>query len=63
MKVIKALWELTRLEHGIMIIIAILVGYFITNQGIYLNITKIVFAFLTGLLLEASTFALNDYFD
>ena len=63
MKVIKALWELTRLEHGIMIIIAILVGYFIANQSIYLNITKIVFAFLTGLLLEASTFALNDYFD
>jgi geranylgeranylglycerol-phosphate geranylgeranyltransferase len=44
-----------------MIFIAILVGYLIA--GYDFSITKIAFAFLTGLLLEASTFALNDYFD
>ena len=68
MKKLKAIWELMRLEHGIMIFIAILIGSIIAQKMLY-NITnfppldKLIYAFLTALLLEASTFALNDYYD
>lgn len=62
MKTVRALWDLMRLEHGIMLFIAVLIGSLIAQQGIP-PVKKLVFAFLTPLLLEASTFALNDYFD
>ena len=62
MKQLKALWELMRLEHGIMLFLAILVGALITQKGLP-PIDKLIFAFLTAMFLEASTFALNDYFD
>ena len=68
MKKIKAIWELMRLEHGIMIFIAILIGSVISQKMLY-NITgfpqldKLLLTFFTALFLEASTFALNDYYD
>ena len=58
----KALWQLMRLEHGIMIFIAILIGAVIAGKAIP-PADKTIFAFLTALFLEAATFALNDYFD
>lgn len=61
-KVAKALWELMRLEHGIMIFIAILIGAVIAGRAMP-PADKTMFAFLTALFLEAATFALNDYFD
>jgi geranylgeranylglycerol-phosphate geranylgeranyltransferase len=67
MKKIKAVWQLVRLEHGVMIFIAIVIGSIIAQKA--LNITgfppfdKIFLTFFTALFLEASTFALNDYFD
>ncbi len=64
MKKIRAIWELMRLEHGIMIFIAILIGSLIALEGEAFPPWKNFFlTFLTALFLESSTFALNDYFD
>ena len=62
MKTLKAIWELMRLEHGVMIAIAILIGAVIAKQEIP-SLYRFVLTFTTALFLEASTFALNDYFD
>jgi geranylgeranylglycerol-phosphate geranylgeranyltransferase len=51
-----------RLEHGVMIAIAIIIGAIIVKQEIP-TLIKFVLTFGTALFLEASTFALNDYFD
>jgi geranylgeranylglycerol-phosphate geranylgeranyltransferase len=61
-KKIKAIWELMRLEHGVMIAIAILVGSLIASRN-FPSFDKFIFTFFTALFLEASTFALNDYYD
>ena len=62
MRKIRAIWELMRLEHGVMIALAILIGAYIAQKDLP-SIDKFVFTFFTALFLEASTFALNDYFD
>ena len=59
---LRAIWELTRLEHGIMIAIAIFIGALISGRGLP-PAESYVFAFITAMFLEAGTFALNDYFD
>jgi len=69
MKKLTAVWELMRLEHGFMLALAILIGLIITLQSN--NVLsfdtfpwkKLVLTFFTALFLEASTFALNDYYD
>lgn len=64
MKKIMAIWELMRLEHGVMIAIAILIGSLIALKGEGLpSFEKFILTFFTALFLEASTFALNDYCD
>ena len=67
MKGIKAIWELMRLEHGIMLFLAILIGSIISQKTIYNNtdlpLINVFLTFFTALFLEASTFALNDYYD
>jgi len=68
MKKLKAIWELMRLEHGIMLFIAILIGSVISQKMLYdftsfPPIDKLILTFFTALFLEASTFALNDYYD
>lgn len=64
MKKLKATWELMRLEHGIMIFIGILIGSVISLEGFDISFwDKFILTFFTALFLEASTFALNDYFD
>lgn len=68
MKKLKALWELMRLEHGVMLFIAILIGSVIAQKVLYNvvgfpPIDKLILIFFTALFLEASTFALNDYYD
>jgi geranylgeranylglycerol-phosphate geranylgeranyltransferase len=59
---IKAVWQLMRLEHGVMIALAILVGSLIAQKQ-FPMILKFLLTFFTALFLEASTFALNDYYD
>ncbi len=61
MKLLKAIWSLTRLEHGLIYGLGVVAGVFITLE--YLDIRLSVFGFLTALFLQASAFALNDYFD
>jgi geranylgeranylglycerol-phosphate geranylgeranyltransferase len=64
MKKLKAVWELMRLGHGVMLFLGILIGSVIALEGVSLpNWDKFILTFLTALFLEASTFALNDYFD
>lgn len=64
MKKIKAVWDLMRLEHGVMIFIGILIGSIIGLNGESLpDWDKFFLTFFTALFLEASTFALNDYYD
>jgi geranylgeranylglycerol-phosphate geranylgeranyltransferase len=67
MKTIKAIWQLMRLEHGIMLFIAIVIGSLISQKTLYDNtnlpLVNIFLTFFTALFLEASTFALNDYYD
>jgi len=62
MSKLKALWELMRLEHGVMIAVAILIGSVITAQRVP-SLPIFLFTFCTALFLEASTFALNDFYD
>lgn len=45
-----------------MLFIAVLIGAIIAQRGVP-PWENLIFAFLTPMLLEASTFALNDYFD
>jgi len=53
-----------RLEHGVMIFLGILIGSVISLEGWDINFwDKFILTFFTALFLEASTFALNDYFD
>ena len=67
MRKLKAIWELTRLEHGVMLFIAVLIGSVIAQKMLYSTgfppVDKLILTFLTVLFLEASTFALNDYYD
>jgi len=64
MKKIKAIWELMRLEHGVMIALGILVGSLVALKGSgFPSFDKFILTFFTALFLEASTFALNDYYD
>jgi len=58
-----------RLEHGVMLALGIFIGSIIslqTTTGLSLSdfaVDKFVLTFFVALFLEASTFALNDYFD
>ncbi len=64
---LKAIWQIMRLEHGVMLFIAILIGSLISQKTLYDNtnlpLLNIFLTFFTALFLEASTFALNDYYD
>jgi len=52
-----------RLEHGVMIFLGILIGSLIALEGELPTVKNLVLTFFTALFLEASTFALNDYYD
>lgn len=58
----RAVWELLRLEHGVMLALGILVGAVIAVPAFPPFLTFIL-TFFVALFLEASTFALNDYYD
>jgi len=62
MKKLKAIWELMRLEHGVMIAIAIVVGALIASKS-FPELKIFIITFFMALFLEASTFTLNDYYD
>ena len=57
----KAIWDLLRLEHGIMYGIAVIIGIIVSSENLELD--KAILGFLTALFCQASSFALNDYLD
>ena len=59
---IKALWELTRLEHGLMYGIGVVIGI-VVSSGLEIEFNKLFFGILTAIFLQAAAFALNDYCD
>lgn len=67
LKKARAIWELMRLEHGFMLFLAIFIGSIISQRTLLDSVLppldKVILTFFTALFLEASTFALNDYYD
>ncbi|NQE05369.1 Digeranylgeranylglyceryl phosphate synthase [ANME-1 cluster archaeon GoMg1] len=59
---IKTVWELTRAEHGLMYGCGVLIGIIIADKTVLFS-GLALFGFFTAFLLEAGTFALNDYYD
>ncbi|MEM2924685.1 MAG: UbiA family prenyltransferase [Methanocellales archaeon] len=62
MKKLKAIWQLTRLEHGLMFALGVIVGIAVANSP-SITLYNVFFGALTAILIEVGTFALNDYFD
>lgn len=65
MKKFRAILELTRIEHGIMVAIAILTGL-VSTCGIYAFSTKLevlILGTIIGLTIEMGIFGFNDYFN
>ena len=60
LKKIKALWALTRLEHGLMYGCGVIIGIVIAGGSSY---EPAILGFCTALFIQAGTFALNDYCD
>lgn len=58
---LKAIWELLRLEHGLMYGLAVLIGVFLSKTDFELE--KALLGFSTAVFLQASAFAMNDYLD
>ncbi len=59
---IKAIWDLLRLEHGVMYGVGVIIGIFVADPG-FRDVQSLIFGMLTAIFLQASAFALNDYFD
>ncbi|MCX8172618.1 MAG: UbiA family prenyltransferase [Archaeoglobaceae archaeon] len=57
---LKAFWELSRLEHGIMYGLGVLIGVFLGGGA---GIEIIILGFLTAVFLQISAFSMNDYLD
>jgi len=57
---IKTVWELTRLEHGLMYGCGVLIGIVLAGGSSY---EPAILGFFTALFIQAGTFALNDYCD
>ncbi len=60
---LKALWELTRLEHGLVYGIGVLVAFVIADGGVPADLLRAGAGVLGAMLAEMGAFALNDYFD
>lgn len=71
---LKSIWALTRLEHGLMYGLGVLIGIIVAGGRIFVPASidglavftltdGAIFGFLTALFIQAGTFALNDYCD
>ncbi len=60
---LKAFLSLTRIDHGIMYGIGVIIGMIVVSNFNNLNLTIALYGFLTAVFLQSSAFALNDYFD
>lgn len=62
---IKSYIKLSRLEHGIMVALAIFTGAF-ANEDLavfHRNFVNLIIGMLSGILVEVGTFTFNDYFN
>ena len=59
---IGAILKLTRIEHSIMLIIAVLASEIITNRTLPPYFILIM-SFITPIFISMGSFAINDYFD
>jgi geranylgeranylglycerol-phosphate geranylgeranyltransferase len=59
---IKAVWQLLRLEHGFMYAGGVVVGI-VVSTGVGFDLRNMLLGISTAIFLQASAFALNDYFD
>lgn len=62
---IKAFVKLSRLEHGLMVALAIFTGAFVSENSAILQdkFINIALGMLSGILVEMGTFVFNDYFN
>ncbi len=60
---LKALWELTRLEHGFIYGFGVLIAFVIAQGGVPADLAKVLAGILGATLAEMGAFALNDYID
>ena len=67
MKRIKALLKLARIDHGIMVLLAILVAAWVSLNGDFerfaISFPIIIMGGLSGFFVEVATFIFNDYFN
>ena len=71
---LKAVWELTRLEHGVMYGFGVIIGIIVAGGDLYESVLifgvsllvpsrTALFGFFAALFIQAGAFALNDYCD
>lgn len=59
---LKAVWDLTRLEHGLIYALGVLIALVIAYRGVP-GLTVAAAGIVGSVLAEMGAFALNDYFD
>ncbi|MDE1804552.1 MAG: UbiA family prenyltransferase [Candidatus Micrarchaeota archaeon] len=60
---IAAILKLTRIEHSIMLVIAVIAAELIVNGGMLPATPTLVFSLVTPIFISMGAFAINDYFD
>ena len=63
MKILKAIWKLTRFEHALMLAFAVFVGATIAQNKIPIFDQTLLLALLVPIFSEMGSFALNDILD
>jgi geranylgeranylglycerol-phosphate geranylgeranyltransferase len=63
MKIIKEIFKLTRIEHSIILVIAVIIGEIIVGKGVFPGVMVFVASLITPIFISMAAFAINDYFD
>lgn len=63
LKKLKAIWDLTRLEHGIIYAVSLLVSLTIAYHALPKDPNLVIAGVIAVVAAEMGAFALNDYFD
>ena len=63
LKKLKAIWDLTRLEHGLIYAVSFVVSLIIAYHSLSLDPVLVVAGVIAVVAAEMGAFALNDYFD
>ena len=59
---LRGVLDLLRIEHGLMYGFGVVIGVYVSDP-FFSDLWKILLGYLTAVFLQASTFAMNDYFD